>query len=326
MNALFARLRDALVHNLGLKLLALVIAICVQVMVHRDSVMTEDVPVRLRLLGVPRGETFVGNVPEMASLRLRGRRVALAELRALTNLEVSVDLSAYRNGDRLVLEPRHIETQLPVRAIEVARIEPAAFDVRLDRVVSRTLPVEVAVSGEAGPGFRVNPRAATIEPAAVQVSGPATLINRLTAIRTTPIDLAWAEKDIVASVKLAPPVDRLVSVRPDEVKVTLRLEEIEMARTLTGVPLLMKGCPEDAQCSVDPPEIAVRVEGSGPAVRKLAARLPDGLAWVDLAAAAGSADNQVRIQTQVVRGVALTAMPAVAKFAVVRKAAAPSPP
>lgn len=326
MSALLARVRDAIVHNLGLKLTALLIAIGVQVMVHRDSVMTEDIAARLRLLGVPRGEIFVGNLPEMASLRLRGRRVALAELKSLTNLEIPVDLSAYRNGDRLVLEPRHIETQLPIRALEVARIEPAAFDVRLDRVAVRTLPVEVAVSGEAGPGFRANPRAATIDPATVQVSGPAAIVNRLSAIRTTAIDLAWAEKDIVATVKLAPPVDRLVSVRPDEVKVTLRLEETEMARTLTGVPLLMKGCPEDAQCSVDPPEIAVRVEGSGPAVRKLAARLPEGMAWVDVAVAAASPDNQVRIQTLVVRGVALTAMPAVAKFAVVRKAAAPVAP
>lgn len=326
MSALFARLRDAIVHNLWFKLLALVIAIGVQVMVHRDGVMTEEVPARLRLLGVPRGEIFVGNLPEMATLRLRGRRVALAELKALTNLEISVDLSAYRNGDRLVLEPRNLETQLPIRALEVARVEPAAFDVRLDRIVTRALPVEVAVSGEAAPGFRANPRAATIEPATVQVSGPAAIVNRLTAIRTSPIDLAWAEKDIATTVKLAPPVDRLVTVRPDEVKVTLSLEETELARTLTGVPLLMKGCPPDAQCSVDPPEIAVRVEGAGPAVRKLVARPPDGLAWVEVGGAAANPDNQVRIHTQIVRGVALTAMPVVAKFAVVRKAAAPVAP
>jgi len=326
VSGLLARLRATIVHNLGFKLLALAIAIGVQVMVHRDSVMTEDVPARLRLLGVPRGEIFVGSLPDMATLRLRGRRVALAELKALSNLEIPVDMSAYRNGDRLVLEPRHIETLLPVRAVEVARIEPAAFDVRLDRVVVRTLPVEVAVSGEAGPGFRANPRAATVDPPTVQVSGPAGLVNRLSAIRTAPIDLAWAEKDVSANARLAPPADRLVSVRPDEVKVTLRLEEIEMARTLTGVPLLVKGCPEDAQCSVDPPEIAVRVEGSGPAVRKLAARLPEGLAWVELTSALASPDGQVRVQTQLVRGVALTAMPAVAKFAAVRKAAAPESP
>ncbi|MSQ83543.1 MAG: hypothetical protein EXR77_11750 [Myxococcales bacterium] len=317
--------RNAITRNLGLKLLALLLAVVAQVMVHRDGTKEEDFTARLRLLGVPRGDIFVGNVPEFARLHLRGRRVALADLKSQTNLEISVDLSAYRNGDRLVMELRQIEQQLPVRTLEVAAIEPSAFDVRMEKLQVRTLPVEIALSGEAGPGFRATPKLATSDPPVVQVAGPASLVNRLASIKTTPIDLAWAEKDLTAVVKLVLPAERLLSVKPDEVKVTVRLEEIDMTRTLVGVPVLIKGCPVDAHCSVDPPEIAVRVEGPGTAVRKLVAKPPEGLVFAEFASVS-AAEKHERIQTAPVRGVAITAMPAIAKFTVVRKAAdAPKP-
>ncbi len=319
-------LRDLLTQNLGLKLMALVLALAVQIVVQRDSVRDADVNVRLRLFGVPPGQICVGALPENARLRVRGRRVALAEMANARNLEIGLDLSSYRDGDRLVFEPRHFEQQLPVRAVEVVTVEPAAIDVRLQPLQTKILPVEVALTGEAAAGWRANPKLAILEPATVQVTGPASQLAKMTAMRTQPVDLAYAEKDVVATARLAMPSERLLTVKPDEVKVTIKLEETDLSRTLPGVPVVMKNCPEGAQCSIDPPEVNLRVEGMVRPVRALLAKVPDGLAYVDLANAVPGGERQLKIQVQTMRGLVLSPTPAVAKFAIVRDAAPPAGP
>lgn len=323
MNSLWASLRGLLLDNLGTKVLALVVALGVQVVVHRDTVREAELSARLRLGGVPAGQVFVGAPPETAKLRLRGRRVALAELKGINNLEIPVDISGYRDGDRLVIDPRAIERSLPVRALEVGGIDPPAIDVRLEALQTKMVPVEATYAGEPGPGFRANPKQALVEPAQVQISGPASALARATVVRTLPVDLGYAEKEFAATVRLQSLGAALLVAKPDEVRVTVKLEETDMTRTLVGVPVMMRNCPSGAQCSIDPPEIALRLEGPGQAVRRMVAKPIDSLAYVDFAQAPAAVDGQLKIATAASRGVSLTPMPAVAKFSVVRNGSPP---
>jgi len=323
---LMAWLRDLVAVNLGLKLLAVALAIGVQIVIARDGVRDADVFARVRLFGVADNQIFTGLAPESVRLRVRARRVALEDLKAERNLEVAVDLGRHKDGERLLFEPRRIEDGLPVRAVEVVAIDPPSLEVQLDALLTRTMAIEAALSGEAAPGWRANPKAVKIEPATVRVSGPAARVARLTSVRTAPIDLGWAEKDLSVTVRLASPPDRLIALEPDEVKATVHLEEVDLTRTIAAVPIAVRGCPAAARCTVDPPECTLRAEGGGRAVRSLVAKPPDGLVFVDVAHTHDGDGGLARVQTLPLRGMALSPTPAVAKVAIVRDASPPPAP
>jgi hypothetical protein len=311
-------LRDLVTVDPGLKLLAVAIAVLADVAVHRDSVRDADVTVPVRIQGLAANQIYVGGRPENAKLRVRGRRVALAELKAVSNWTLDVNLTSYRDGERFAFDPRLVSQQLPVHAIEVVAVEPGSLDVRLDVVETRLLPVEAVLSGEAAPGFRVGARQVVFDPPTVQITGPQSRMRKLTAIRTEPIDLAMTDRDLKVQARLLSP-DPHVRVQPEEVHALLQLEEQELSRTLVGQPVEVRGCPPDATCTLEPAEVNVKVEGLGRTVRAFVGQSPKNLVFAEVGGALGRADQTVRLQVRPVKGLSLQPSPAVAKFSVVRE-------
>lgn len=328
-------LRNLVTVDPGLKLLAVAIAVLADVAVHRDSVRDADVTVPLHIQGLAANQMYVGSRPDHVKLRVRGRRVALAELKAASSWNLDVNLTSYRDGERFAFDPRQVSQQLPVRAIEVVAVEPASIDVRLDVVETRVLPIEAVLTGEAAPGFRVGARQVVFEPSTVQVTGPQARLRKLGAIRTEPIDLAMTDRDLKVQARLVSP-DPHIRIVPDEVQALLQLEEQELARTLVGQTVEVRGCPPDATCTLEPAEVNVKVEGFGRTVRAFVGQSPKGIVYAELGSALERADQMVRLQVRAVKGLSLQPSPAVAKFSVVREigakggpakpaAAAPSP-
>lgn len=325
MRKVFQFLVDLVTVDPALKLLALCLAVLVQLAVERESVHESSVTIPVRIRGIAKGQMYIGSLPEAIKIRLRGRRVALAEVAAASGMTLDVDLSSYRDGERYIFTAGAIEQQLGERGIEVVSVQPDSLDVRLEAAQERTLPVEVALTGEVSPGFRVSAQQVQLEPRQVQVIGPASEVRKLSAIRTQPIDLALTDHDLKQMVKLASP-DPLIRLAPSEVQATVTLEEQDLARTLVGQPVVIRGCPVGARCTVDPAEVNVRVEGLGRAVRAYVSQPPDNLVVADLAALLDKADRTVRLQVNSVRGLALVPSPAVAKFSVVYDAGVPPGP
>lgn len=318
-------LRDLLMVNAQLKLVAVVAAVVLQLVVYRDSVRDVEIQLPLQVVGVPAGQVYVGTLPERLRLRVRGRRVALAELAAQMARPLTVDLSSYRDGERFEFEPRQLEQQAMLRGVEVVAAEPASLDVRLEVQQTRSLPVEVLLSGEPAVGYRASVRNAVVQPATVKVSGPAHLLRGLNAVRTVPIEIGGRDKDVQVNARLSGGDERL-RFEPEEVAVTVHVEVADLSRVLVRQAVVVRSCPSDARCSVDPPEIDVRVEGLGPAVRAFMAAPPENLLVADLAQPLRSGDDTVRLQVHAVRGLVLTPAVAVAKFSVLRQSDGPAPP
>jgi hypothetical protein len=95
----------------------------------------------------------------------------------------------------------------------------------------------------------------------------------------------------------------------------------EGERMLFGQPVVLRGCPAKARCSVEPAEINVRAQGNVRALRALTADPPSNLVVADLEPVLGNREMFVHFSTGSVSGVTLTPMPSVAKFAVVYDAA-----
>jgi hypothetical protein len=328
MSGLLMWWREAFTQNLGLKALSVLLSVLIHVVVQRSTIREDVVEVSVMVAGVAKERVFVGELPDTLRVHVRGR---MSEIRALRELladrtrKVRADVSAYRTGERLVFDHRMVEQQLPSRHVEVLAVEPASLEVRLDQLDRRMVPVEAVLAGEPAPGMGIVPRSLRAEPARIEVAGPQGELRLLKSIKTAPVDLAGAETDLRTSARLVPPASGHVTLTLDEVTVTVALEEQAVGRLLSQQPVAIRGCPVGARCSLEPAEVAVRIEGNARAVAAFVAHPPDNLVFADLAVALQRGDREVVLRTHPVKGVQLTIEPGVAKFTVTQDNAPDEP-
>ncbi len=319
--SLGSRLRTLVTGNLGLKLVSIALAGLLHVVVERDSVKDSELAVPLSVTNVAKNKVFVGEAPDAVKVRVRGRRGAIQQLLRDHALRLSMDLAAYRDGERFVFDPRTVEVQLGAGQIEVLAVEPPSLLVRLDQAAEVTVPVEVPISGEPAPGFHQSQKGVVVEPMRVKVFGPASQVRLVRSVRTNPLDLHGADHDIRVLLRLVPPGDRRVQLSVEEVVVEVALEEREMVKTLENQPVVIRGCPADQRCAVTPAEVTIRAEGLARAVTALAEKPPVNLVFADLSGA--TPENPVKLSVHPLPGVTLTLQPPVAKWSMLRESAPP---
>ena len=228
------------------------------------------------------------------------------DLRYLNRELIKATLDARGHADNVAftvaLGPANINAPGSAR---IDFIRPAAITVRLDREITKQVPVKVETQNLLPDGYEIEKTVVT--PATVELSGPAQRLADLESISTVPVDLdgrirsinkrrlALVPGESMAGVQLDPPavtldltiIERSVSaVFPDMPLLPLvppgravRVEiEPEVATlTVKGRPELMKAlAAEDLRLFVDAAEIA----GSGPAKLDIRAVLPNGIALV----------------------------------------------
>jgi YbbR domain-containing protein len=151
------------------------------------------------------------------------------------SFRVWVDLSGARPG--LVQADVFVETSDPqVRVLETT---PSKLSVRVEELKTVTVPVQASLAGQVPFGFRAGePR---IEPPNVQVSGPTSAIERVNVAQVS-IRLDEARSTIDRSLRPEPRgpggVVAGVRVEPQNVTVTLPVEQIAGSKTVSVVPVV----------------------------------------------------------------------------------------
>ncbi len=101
-------------------------------------------------------------------------------------------------------------------------IRPSTVTLRLDRIVTRLVPVSVPLVGSLPPGLRLL-RPPIVDPATVQVSGPARRVRAIDSVRVAPIDLAALGEDAVVEAPLDTAALAAVGIAPSVVRVRLAI-------------------------------------------------------------------------------------------------------
>jgi len=319
--ALLSALRDSVTHNFGLKVLALLLAVLIHVVVQRDSVREAVVDLPISIVNVPHGQVLAGPVPEVAKARVRGRWGGIRELLSDRSARIVVDAGLQRAGGRFVFERRAVAQQLATAHVEVLAIDPAWIDLHFEPLEHRNVAVEPLLTGEPAPGFRVTANSVHVEPAKVDVSGPASQVRKLDAIKTAAVDVAGADHDVHTSARIQVPPGRTLRVAPEDVTVNVHLEEQSLTRSLPPQPIVVRGCPQGSRCTLDPSEVELRIEGPARAVGAFAVQPPDNVVYADLTGPLSRGEHSARLGVNAVKGLTITPSPAVAKFAVVSEKA-----
>jgi hypothetical protein len=248
-------LRGILFDNLGLKLVALLLAVMVYLNVYTDRPAIMLMAFPLQFTDLSDSLALAGPVPAQIRAEVRGTGKQLIRLR-LTEPSVKISLAGLGVG--------HFERVIDVSDLPLPQnsklqlermVTPRTIELDVDRRVQKQVPVALRVAGTPAPGFAWD-GGATIEPATVTVSGPAREIATIDSVRFTTIAITGRRDTLTARV----PPSRLepgCTSDPPVVEVKLAIEIEATRRTVVDVE-----SPRGAEnLSVNPARVTIVVSG-----------------------------------------------------------------
>ncbi len=296
MNRVFSRL------DLGRTLVALAIAVLLYVYVHNETNPSEigsfEVPVEL--LDVPSG--LLAPAPQSVPtvrIRVSAPRDTLVGLRS-SSLRAYVDLHRGRGG----VGEYPVGVELPDPRVRLLEVVPAELPVRLEETSEKRITVRVNRTG--GVPFGYEAGQAEIDPAEISVSGPSSLMQRISSASvdvkldgvTVNVDALYPPILLNAQGQTVDPGGRAIQENPETVRVRVPITQQISYKTVPVRPTI--GGNIDSGYSiegivVDPPVITLvgvpaalqasdRVEtatvdvtnAAATVTRQVALRLPEG--------------------------------------------------
>lgn len=274
--------------HLGLKVLAIALAVVLWLTVSGEHVAERNMRVPLEFRNVPERLEITGETISNVDVRLRGSSAILGRLDPGEVVAV-LDLSGGRPGSRL-FHLRNDQVRTPF-GVEVAQVIPSTISLELEKSASRVVPVIPSIHGEPAPGFVVGRR--TSEPATVTVVGPESHIRQLSEATTEPVSVAGTKDRVrdVVTVGVADAALRLES--PQSATVIVEIWPAPVERELTGVPIRWRNLGGGMRAQVSPTIARILVRGQHDALTGLRAEGID--AFVDLAGL-GAGRYNLRVQ------------------------------
>ena len=268
-------LRQLIARDIGLKLLALALAVAFWIQVAGQPVVDRGIDVPLGFENVPERLYVGGDLPDSVRVRVRGAANIVSGLQP-GDVVAAIDLAGERPGRRL-FDMFAGRVRAPF-GVEVTQVFPATVAVLLEPAgAPRTVTVVPDIQGRPAEGFAVGRISTT--PATVQLTGPGSRLADLTEALTEPISIAGASAPVHATVTVGV-ADSMVRLRtPGSAQVTVEILRAPAERILRAVPVRLEDGARPA--AIEPDSIAVGIRG--PRDRMDALADTDVGAWVDLA-------------------------------------------
>ncbi len=255
------KLLDLLKRDLGLKLLAVVLASLAWLYAHGEQTneATFVTPVEYVL---PPDLVLMNDdpLPERVVIVASGTRAALARVQEV-NLRYLVDLEASVAGST----EHSFRTPPPgwPQRLRITTVSPAMIRVRFDEQARRTVPVQLRTRGELPAGFVETGR--ELLPNEVLLTGAQLDLAELDQVRTVPLDLKKASAGVDAEIALDLRGLHLLPESPDSVRLRMQVEEVIAEREYGDVPLRFGGdLAGRSDLALTPASAVVHLEGPVP--------------------------------------------------------------
>jgi YbbR domain-containing protein len=305
-------LKKTLTEDLGVKILALVVALFIWFNASGLKEETRPKMIPISIENLPDSLVVTGDVPKEVKVEIKStkrRLMWMAIKRRLTwmgikPLTLTVDLSeAVPGRQRVSLSPLQIRDTAGIGYSNIRINEPRTLDLRLERLITKRLNVMLSTSGAIPEDLVLLDGAFSITPSWVSVTGPYSALERMSSVTTVPLDLTKIrgsfEKDL--PIELSP---TLLQCEPDHVTVSVTVVD-RAERVLANVPPTVLIDSEDYTATVIPNTVALTVAGPRAVL--------DTLTYGDVSVLlnlGGLAEARYRMAPEVILppGVVLTAM------------------
>jgi len=209
----------AFVHNLGLKIVSLLLAIGLWMAVARDPVAEVEMKVPIEFQNLPDNlEIDSANSTEV-QIRVRGPERLIHRLQA-ADVHAEINLATVQPGER-TFDLSSPQIHVP-QDLEVVQIIPGQFHLSFDERATRRIEIQPRVTGNFASGVQV--AKAIPDPPNVMISGPRRRVEALEAATTDPVD-ATGVMTRATFVTHAYVTDPLIQVAPPtSIRVTVIME------------------------------------------------------------------------------------------------------
>src|SRR5580700_10792590 len=209
-------------HNLGLKLISLVLAVGVWLAVARDPVAEVAVDVAIEFHNIPQNlEISSENIPR-AQIRLRGPERIVRRLQP-ADVYAELDVTNLKPGERtfdLTAQQIHEPSDL-----EVVQVVPSQLHLMFDTRLTRQIPVQPRVVGTFVSGYAIE--RVVVEPSTITISGPKKHVEAVESAITDPVDVS-GDINRATFTRHAYVSDALIQVAsPDPVRVTVIMQKVD---------------------------------------------------------------------------------------------------
>jgi YbbR domain-containing protein len=232
--------RAAFVDNLGLKFIALVLALTVFILVNSDEDAVAGAYVRVAYT-LPDDRVLVSDRVDQVRITVKGseRRIRRFDEDALAT--VQVDLRRLDSGDLVF---RHDMFRLPP-GLRLSSVDPPALPVRFEPLARKQVALVGATRGESAHGFGVAAVVATRTGCAagcdrVEIEGAESYVARIEEVRTEDVPLAGHGASFSAEVGVVPPGRFVAVVGDPRVRVDVTLVEELTTRALPGLAVALR--------------------------------------------------------------------------------------
>ncbi|MBI2833293.1 MAG: hypothetical protein HYX76_02575 [Acidobacteria bacterium] len=260
--------------HLGLKFVAIGLAVLLWLTVAREPVVERMLRVPLQFENIPARLEITGEPLGTVSVRVRSSSGVLSRLDPGEVVAV-LDLKSAKPGNRLF----HLMTE-QVRTpfgVEVEQVLPATIPLEFQRSTEKRVPVVPALEGKPAPGYVVGKITST--PSTVVVIGPESRVKLLTEATTEPVSLQGATTTVTdrATIGLADQDVRLKD--PVAAQVTVIVTSAPTDRRLRDVLVRVRNMRGGLAGQVKPGTVDLSVRGASD---RLAALETDSItAYVD---------------------------------------------
>src|SRR5438477_11115540 len=139
-------------HNIGLKLLSLTLAVGLWLAVTRDPVAEVGVEVPIEFHHIPENLEISSESIPQAQIRVRGPERMIHRLQP-SDVHAEVDLSSVRPGEH-TFDLTSQEVHKP-HDLDVVQIIPSQFQLSFDTRLVRDVPIHPRVTGNFAAGYRI---------------------------------------------------------------------------------------------------------------------------------------------------------------------------
>ncbi len=240
--------------NLFLKLLSLAFAVLLWFFVVLEDKVEKEVPAEIKIKNIPQGLILVKKPPEFVMVHVNGPRSILRNLER-NPLTITLNLEDFGPGKHLIkIKAKYLN--LPA-GLKVIKITPPQIEIVLEKVASKTVPVEPGIYGSPPPGWKIV--SIQVKPKKVKVSGPQSVISKLKRVRTKAVDINGATKDIKKEVSLNLPP--LVKAEPDKVELYVKIVEHIVTREIKDLPVQVLGLKKKFKIKLYAEKVDVVLQG-----------------------------------------------------------------
>jgi YbbR domain-containing protein len=203
-------LRGILFENMGLKLVALLLALVVYLHVYTDRPATQVMNIPVETTQLADSLAIVTQNPMAVAVELKGTGKQLIRLR-LSEPRLTVSLEGVGPGHfqrTFTVEDLPSVTQV---GLQVSRFAgPQMLELTIDRYDERDVPVAARIEGTLPPGASWSGDW-TVDPPRVRVRGPKAVLAKLDSVRLAPVKLDAAHDTLKVVANVASPVGSRVT-------------------------------------------------------------------------------------------------------------------